>query len=58
MKQSLILPFAYLAHTQADTVLSLLEGIDVAGVPALQVLLAKWCDTVEVFQGYWNLKVK
>ncbi|KAL8280102.1 hypothetical protein RQP46_007432 [Phenoliferia psychrophenolica] len=61
--QSLILPFAYLAHTQADTVLSLLEGISVPGVgsapamPALQVLLAKWCDTVEVFQGYWNLKV-
>ncbi|KAK4699259.1 importin-9, partial [Phenoliferia sp. Uapishka_3] len=61
--QSLILPFAYLAHTQADNILTLLEGISVPGVgsappaPALQILLAKWCDTVEVFQGYWNLKV-
>ncbi|KAI5481652.1 Importin 9 [Pseudohyphozyma bogoriensis] len=56
--QSLILPFAYLIHTQADTVLSLLEGVQVAsGRPALEVLLTAWCDNVDVFQGYWGLKV-
>ncbi|KAM0754424.1 ARM repeat-containing protein [Meredithblackwellia eburnea MCA 4105] len=56
--QSLILPFAYLAHSQSDTVLTLLEGIDVPGSgSALQILLNKWCDNVEVLQGYWNQKV-
>lgn len=54
----MILPFAYLIHTQTETVLALLEGIVLpSGAPALQVLLDKWCDTVEVFQGYWNQKV-
>ncbi|ORY73226.1 ARM repeat-containing protein [Leucosporidium creatinivorum] len=61
--QSLILPFAYLVHTQLDTVISLLEGITVPpqgstpAQPALHVLLSSWCDNVDVFQGFWNLKV-
>lgn len=62
--QSLILPFAYLIQTQADTVLSLLEPMEVSAShssparPAVEVLLSTWCDTVDVFQGYWNLKVR
>ncbi|KDE03266.1 hypothetical protein MVLG_06259 [Microbotryum lychnidis-dioicae p1A1 Lamole] len=58
--QSLILPFAYLIHKQADTVLALLEGITVASPtgprPALQVLLSSWSENVDVFQGSWALK--
>ncbi|SCZ96701.1 BZ3500_MvSof-1268-A1-R1_C083g00450 [Microbotryum saponariae] len=58
--QSLILPFAYLIHKQADTVLALLEGITVASPtgprPALQVLLSSWSENVDVFQGFWALK--
>ncbi|SCV67876.1 BQ2448_5487 [Microbotryum intermedium] len=58
--QSLILPFAYLVHKQADTVLSLLEDITVASPsgprPALQVLLSSWSENVDVFQGFWALK--
>jgi hypothetical protein len=60
----LILPFAYLVHQQLDTVVTLLEGIVVPGqgsAPAragLEVLLTSWCDNVDVFQGYWNLKVR
>jgi len=62
--QSLILPFAYLVHTQLDTVISLLEGITVPAQgstpvqPALHILLSSWCDNVDVFQGFWNLKVR
>lgn len=44
--------------------LGLLEGITVPaaspGAPprqAIEVLLASWCDNVDVFQGYWNLKL-
>lgn len=61
--KSLVLPFAYLVHTQLDTVISLLEGITVPAhgnspaQPALHVLLSAWCDNVGVFQGFWNLKV-
>lgn len=62
--QSLILPFAYLLQAGPDDVLALLEGIRVdgrAGEPArsgLEVLLTSWCDNVDFFQGYWNLKVR
>lgn len=62
--QSLILPFAYLLQGEGEEVLGLLEGIRVegkAGEPAksgLEVLLASWCENVDFFQGYWNLKVR
>ncbi|GAA6037267.1 hypothetical protein JCM8097_008653 [Rhodosporidiobolus ruineniae] len=61
--QSLILPFAYLIHSQLDTVLSLLENLTVPGGageaprPALEVLLSNWCDNSTDFQGFWNQKV-
>lgn len=62
--QSLILPFAYLLSEQANTVLGLLEGIVVPAQgtkparSALELLLSTWCENVDVFQGYWNLKVR
>nr|KAK4053501.1 hypothetical protein OIV83_001668 [Microbotryomycetes sp. JL201] len=55
--QSLILPFAYLAREQLDTVLSLLESIEVQGRAALDILLTSWCETAPVLQGFWNIKV-
>ncbi|KAM0788544.1 hypothetical protein ACM66B_001672 [Microbotryomycetes sp. NB124-2] len=55
--QSLILPFAYLAREQLDTVLSLLEATEIEGRPALDILLNAWADTATVFQGFWNIKV-
>ncbi|KAK4058553.1 hypothetical protein OIO90_000715 [Microbotryomycetes sp. JL221] len=55
--QSLILPFAYLAREQLDTVLSLLETMTVEGRPGLEILLNKWADAANVFQGFWNIKV-
>lgn len=62
--QSLILPFAYLVYQQLDTVLGLLEGmsVPVAGQreprPALDVLITSWCENSDVFQGFWNIKVR
>lgn len=62
--QSLILPFAYLVHQQLDTVLDLLEGMTVpasgtsAARPALEVLLSSWCEHADVFQGFWQIKVR
>lgn len=62
--QSLILPFAYLVHQQLDTVLSLLESMTVPGqgsLPArsaLEVLLTSWCEHADVFQGFWQIKVR
>lgn len=50
-------------HTQSDTVLSLLESIELpatsktATQSALQLLLTNWSENVDVFQGYWNLRV-
>lgn len=57
------MPFAYLLHQQPDTVLSLLENLTVPGPTgqppqsALAVLLSRWCDYANDFQGYWNQKV-
>jgi hypothetical protein len=51
-------------HAQSDTVLSLLESIQIPATPkapaqsALQLLLTNWCENVDVFQGYWNLRVR
>lgn len=59
----MILPFAYLLHQHADTVLDLLESFHVTccsgqSQPALQVVLSTWCENAETFQGYWNIRVR
>ncbi|KAG0140386.1 hypothetical protein CROQUDRAFT_674684 [Cronartium quercuum f. sp. fusiforme G11] len=60
--QSMILPFAYLIHQHADTVLDLLESFYVT-VPsgqqqsALQLVLSTWCENADTFQGFWNIRV-
>ncbi|TFY66382.1 hypothetical protein EVG20_g4698, partial [Dentipellis fragilis] len=55
--QSLIIPFAFLIYNQRDTVLNLVEGVSVAGRPALDVLLNTWCENAETFQGFWPTRV-
>ncbi|KAH9823821.1 armadillo-type protein [Melampsora americana] len=60
--QSMILPFAYLLHQHADTVLDLLESFHVTGINgqqqlALQLVLSTWCENADTFQGYWNIRV-
>jgi hypothetical protein len=56
--QSLILPFAYLIHTQMDTVLQLLESVNVEGKTGVQIVLERWCEYVETFQGFWNIRIR
>ena len=55
--QSLIIPFAFLIHNQRDTVLDLLDGMQVDGAPALDVLVRTWCENAETFQGLWASRV-
>lgn len=60
--QSLIVPLAYLIHTQFDATLSLLEStpIDIENsqpVLALEVLLKSWAENAETFQGSWAIRV-
>lgn len=56
--QSLVIPFAYLVQSERDTVLSLLEGIDVNGRSGLDILIQTWCENAEVFQGFWPSRVR
>ena len=52
--QSLLIPFAFLIHNgQRDTVLSLLEGININGRSGLDVVIQTWCENAETFQGFW-----
>jgi importin-9 len=55
--QSLVLPFAYLIHTQLDTVISLVESIQVNDRSALEVLLSAWTSCHPTIQGYWNTRI-
>ncbi|KAL5519373.1 hypothetical protein ACEPAH_1056 [Sanghuangporus vaninii] len=55
--QSLVIPFAFLMQSERDTVLSLLEGIDVNGRSGLDILIQTWCENAEVFQGFWPSRV-
>ena len=56
--QSLILPFAYLAGTQPDTALEMLEGIEIEGKNGMDMVLGTWCDLAESIQGFWNVRVR
>ncbi|KAF5393539.1 hypothetical protein D9757_000551 [Collybiopsis confluens] len=51
--QSLVVPFAFLINNQRDTVLSLLEEMNVQGRTGLDVLIQTWCENAETFQGFW-----
>lgn len=56
--QSLVIPFAFLMQQERDTVLSLLENIDVNGRSGLDILIQTWCENAEVFQGFWPSRVR
>ncbi|OBZ68625.1 Importin-9 [Grifola frondosa] len=55
--QSLVIPFAFLIHNQRDTVLSLLESINVQGRSGLDILIQTWCENAETFQGFWAIRI-
>nr|GAT57396.1 ARM repeat-containing protein [Mycena chlorophos] len=55
--QSLVVPFAFLINNQRDTVLDLLDGMNVDGRPALDILIQTWCENAETFQGFWPTRV-
>ncbi|KAF8963883.1 armadillo-type protein [Flammula alnicola] len=55
--QSLVVPFAFLINNQRDTVLSLLESMDINGRNALDILVQTWCENAETFQGFWPSRV-
>uniref|UniRef100_A0A0W0FXL4 Importin N-terminal domain-containing protein n=1 Tax=Moniliophthora roreri TaxID=221103 RepID=A0A0W0FXL4_MONRR len=52
--QSLVIPFAFLINSQRDTVLTLLEEMNVQGRTGLDVLIQTWCENAETFQGFWQ----
>ena len=37
--------------------LDLLEGMNVDGTPALEVLVRTWCENAETFQGFWAPRI-
>lgn len=51
--QSLVIPFAFLINSQRDTVLLLLESMDINGRSGLDILVQTWCENAETFQGFW-----
>lgn len=55
--QSLIVPFAFLIHTQRDHVLNLLESTSVNGRSGLEVLIYAWCENAEMLQGNWPTRI-
>ncbi|EIW87234.1 ARM repeat-containing protein [Coniophora puteana RWD-64-598 SS2] len=56
--QSLIIPFAFLVHNQADTVLGLLESKNTSdGRRCLDVVMQTWCENAETFQGFWPTRI-
>lgn len=55
------MPFAYLIHSQRDTVLSLLKSIDNIAGPSsdgLAVFVRAWVDNAEMFVGFWATRVR
>ncbi|KAG1779599.1 armadillo-type protein [Suillus placidus] len=55
--QSLVVPFAFLAYNQQDTVLYLLESTTTNGRNGLDILIQTWCENAETFQGFWQSRV-
>ncbi|KAG1813959.1 armadillo-type protein [Suillus subaureus] len=55
--QSLVVPFAFLAYNQQDTVLYLLESTTTNGRNSLDILIQTWCENAETFQGFWQSRV-
>lgn len=55
--QSLILPFAYLMHSQTETVLDLLENVHIDGRNGVEILLPAWTDNVDSILGFWNIRI-
>ncbi|KAF8215831.1 ARM repeat-containing protein [Mycena galopus ATCC 62051] len=55
--QSLVIPFAFLIHNQRDTVLDLLESMNVQGRSGLDILIQTWCENAETFQGFWPSRI-
>lgn len=57
VSQSLVIPFAFLINNQRDTVLSLLESMDIQGRSGLNILIQTWCENAETFQGFWPSRI-
>lgn len=55
--QSLILPFAYLMHNQTDTVLDLLENVNIEGKTGIEILLPAWLENIDSILGFWNIRI-
>ncbi|KAJ7150409.1 armadillo-type protein [Mycena filopes] len=55
--QSLVIPFAFLINNQRDTVLDLLESMNVQGRTGLDILIQTWCENAETFQGFWPSRI-
>ncbi|CUA67452.1 Importin-9 [Rhizoctonia solani] len=55
--QSLIVPFAFLIHSQRDHVLDLLESTSVGSKSGLEVLIHAWCENAEMLQGNWPTRI-
>ena len=55
--QSLVIPVAWLVHTERDTVLEVLEQMDIDGRSGLDILVQTWCENAETFQGYWPSRI-
>ncbi|KAJ6520160.1 armadillo-type protein [Mycena sanguinolenta] len=55
--QSLVIPFAFLINNQRDTVLDLLESMNIQGRSGLDILIQTWCENAETFQGFWPSRI-
>ncbi|KAJ7269388.1 ARM repeat-containing protein [Mycena haematopus] len=55
--QSLVIPFAFLINNQRDTVLDLLEPMNVQGRSGLDIFIQTWCENAETFQGFWPSRI-
>ncbi|KAJ7823248.1 ARM repeat-containing protein [Mycena leptocephala] len=55
--QSLVIPFTFLINNQRDTVLALLESMNVQGRSGLDILIQTWCENAETFQGFWPSRI-
>jgi hypothetical protein len=56
-QQSLVIPFTFLINNQRDTVLALLESMNVQGRSGLDILIQTWCENAETFQGFWPSRI-
>lgn len=44
-------------HSQADTVLDLLENVNIDGKSGIEILLPAWTDNVDSILGFWNIRI-